>query len=521
MKRFCLSRSCRETICRGTVGLIRPPLACVLLLCLFISRNVTGDDRPQAYLSFCGTVYRSNSSAAAFLNVDGQSSLSNTTVDAYVQADFQETGEPRTYFAGSDGKPVSGLAVFRKNVILQDRQFPLGIVFHPVQESALSCDVEWRVFLVPSGTPVSSPELLQTVSITVPCPTRHVLLGKHLQSYMEAGMVRMFKTRAGIRVFARIHDGGTKFSFYVGDDAAARFTALKGPKLILISGLGCDIKAWAGNFEQLTCTGQPRENDHHLVAYPALMSQYAAVGFFDYPSSGPVNGPDIAGALARDLADAPADDRIDLIGHSMGGMVVRSYIEQYAGYEKIDHAVLLQTPQNGVTNSMHKDFMSLSPLFGTKTLNGILHAVSPLAELLQNSDFIRNLNRPWENLEAPASTTGFGPCEYFAVAAGIYGSGNDPKSTHGWVDYQSDSLPEEIRAESALYLPLGDGRLGELDQTGQREILLISPSKEMNRYIQHGSFVAHMADDEHNGSCKWILSRLWPDPMPPGKTESK
>ena len=487
----------------------------VLFCFLGVSLAVLAEDRPVAFLTFCGTVYRSGSFAAAFFHVDrrGQEVVWAGGVDVYIESDFQVAGERRTFFAGPDGKPVSDTVAFRRNVTLPRDSFPIGMVRHPVQGEADSCAVAWHVYVIPAGTQVSSPALLDSLSITAARPTSHALLGKHLRSYMQAGMVRMFKTRPGIRVFARVHDEGTRFSFFAGDDGAARFVDISGPKLILLSGLGCDIKAWARSFEHVACSGRTRENDFHILAYPDLVRQYAAVGFFDYPSFGAVDGPTIGGALARDLAGARKTDRIDMIGHSMGGMVARSYIEQYNGHETVDHAVLLQTPLNGVTNSIHRNFMSLSPLLGTETLNGVLCAVSPLAQLLQKSDFVRALNAPWEKSEAPASATGFGQCAYFSIATGIHGSGSDPGSAVGWIDYQSDALPHEIRAESALYLPLGDGRLGDLDQTGRREVLLISPSKETDRYIRHESFVAYMADDERNGACKWILSRLWPDAL--------
>jgi hypothetical protein len=113
-------------------------------------------------------------------------------------------------------------------------------------------------------------------------------------------------------------------------------------------------------------------------------------------------------------------------------------------------------------------------------------------------------------MDPPRSATGFGACRYYCVAAGVYGSGRDPKRAAGWFDQQSDAFPDEIKATSALWLPLGKGPVGELDPTGQHELLLTSSSRALDRYIWHISFIFHMADDERNGAARWLRSRLWP-----------
>lgn len=77
---------------------------------------------------------------------------------------------------------------------------------------------------------------------------------------------------------------------------------------------------------------------------------------------------------------------------------------------------------------------------------------------------------------------------------------------------KSDAFPTEITATTALWLPLGGGGPGELDPTGEHEVLLVSTSPEQDAYLRHASFVFHMADDHRNGAARWLAERLWPEP---------
>jgi len=183
-------------------------------------------------------------------------------------------------------------------------------------------------------------------------------------------------------------------------------------------------------------------------------------------------------------------------------------VEAEGGHQVIDRAVFMQTPLNGLSNTMHDELAGLLP---TTLLNGTLAAVSPLSKMLRGSPYYERLNAPWLRHDPLASANGFGTCRYYCVAAGVYGSGRDPRRTEGWFDNQSDAFPTEIKATSALWFPLGGGGFGELDPTGEHELLLTSPSTERNRYLQHVSYIFYLADDERNGTARWLRTRLWPE----------
>ena len=70
---------------------------------------------------------------------------------------------------------------------------------------------------------------------------------------------------------------------------------------------------------------------------------------FNYPSTAGVE----RGAIAlRDyLRHHVRGGRIDLVCHSLGGLVARVYLQQLGGARRVDHCVTLGTPHHGTYNS--------------------------------------------------------------------------------------------------------------------------------------------------------------------------
>ena len=70
---------------------------------------------------------------------------------------------------------------------------------------------------------------------------------------------------------------------------------------------------------------------------------------FNYPSSEGVE----RGAIAlRDyLRRHVRGGRIDLVCHSLGGLVARAYLQQLGGARRVDHCITLGTPHMGTYNS--------------------------------------------------------------------------------------------------------------------------------------------------------------------------
>jgi len=97
---------------------------------------------------------------------------------------------------------------------------------------------------------------------------------------------------------------------------------------------------------------------------------------FNYRSAGSVER--IALRLKREIDAHVRGGRIDLIAHSLGGLVARFYLQQLGGARRVDHLITLGTP--------HK---------GTHSANFI---PAPLVrQLLPDAPFIRHLN----SLSAP------------------------------------------------------------------------------------------------------------------------
>ncbi|HEY7115465.1 MAG TPA: alpha/beta fold hydrolase [Tepidisphaeraceae bacterium] len=79
-----------------------------------------------------------------------------------------------------------------------------------------------------------------------------------------------------------------------------------------------------------------------------LEEQHYQVAWFGFPSDGPIQ--DDADRLADDLAalhKAYPALKVDLIGHSMGGLVARAYIEGDRYTQPIDHFIAIGPPNHG------------------------------------------------------------------------------------------------------------------------------------------------------------------------------
>jgi pimeloyl-ACP methyl ester carboxylesterase len=71
--------------------------------------------------------------------------------------------------------------------------------------------------------------------------------------------------------------------------------------------------------------------------------------FFNYQSSGGVERGAIA--LRHYLRRHVGGGRIDLVCHSLGGLVARVYLQQLGGARRVDHCITLGTPHQGTYNS--------------------------------------------------------------------------------------------------------------------------------------------------------------------------
>lgn len=87
------------------------------------------------------------------------------------------------------------------------------------------------------------------------------------------------------------------------------------------------------------------------------------------------------------LANYPGVSKVDLVGHSQGGMMPRYYIKFLGGAAKVNRLVALAPSNNGTTLS---GLANLAKVFG---LTGAVEAIGPaFAQQIQGSAFIQNLN---------------------------------------------------------------------------------------------------------------------------------
>jgi len=108
---------------------------------------------------------------------------------------------------------------------------------------------------------------------------------------------------------------------------------------------------------------------------------------FDYRSAGSIER--LAVQLKRALDAGVGGGRIDLVAHSMGGLVARCYLQLLGGARRVDRLVTLGTPHHGT----HAATFIPSPL---------------VRQLLPGSPFLRDLNEqpPPDGLEITSIVAG-------------------------------------------------------------------------------------------------------------------
>jgi triacylglycerol lipase len=136
---------------------------------------------------------------------------------------------------------------------------------------------------------------------------------------------------------------------------------------------------------------------HGYDGTPATMGALAArlrragrqVVAVELPARGTGDIDASAGVLAR-AVDASRAGRVDLIGYSAGGIVVRDYLGQPGSATRARHVVLLGTPNHGA------QLAGVASLLGPQVCDGACAQLAPDSPLLQR------LNHLTGGLELPA-----------------------------------------------------------------------------------------------------------------------
>ncbi len=143
------------------------------------------------------------------------------------------------------------------------------------------------------------------------------------------------------------------------------------------------------------------ENDNWQAASPELANHGYCVFAFNYGGASPaddIQGTGEIGASAGQLSAfvdqvlaATGAPKVDLVGHSQGGMMPRFYINSLGGAAKVDKLVALAPSNFGTTLD---GLVTLGDVFGvTGLVNGDLSSsCEACVEQEQGSDFLNNLN---------------------------------------------------------------------------------------------------------------------------------
>ncbi len=120
-----------------------------------------------------------------------------------------------------------------------------------------------------------------------------------------------------------------------------------------------------------------------------LQAYLAARGYrrqlsFNYPSRGSIEA--LALRLKREVDTQIKGGRIDIIAHSMGGLVARFYLQQLGGARRVDRLITLGTPHHGTEASVYIPQALVRQLHPQSPLIQRLNAL-PLPEHLQIATF--------------------------------------------------------------------------------------------------------------------------------------
>ncbi len=139
------------------------------------------------------------------------------------------------------------------------------------------------------------------------------------------------------------------------DGAAVRGAIVREGLSLLAHGLLLPFGAVAANAQPLR-----RRDQRTLVflhglganrsGFIPLRGYLRALGYdrqyaFNYRSAGSIER--VALRFKEEMEDRVRGGRIDLIAHSMGGLVARSYVQQLGGARRVDRLITLGTPHRG------------------------------------------------------------------------------------------------------------------------------------------------------------------------------
>jgi triacylglycerol esterase/lipase EstA (alpha/beta hydrolase family) len=115
------------------------------------------------------------------------------------------------------------------------------------------------------------------------------------------------------------------------------------------------------------------------------------------------------GGYVDKVLNATGASKVDVVGHSEGGIMPRYYLKNLGGAAKVNHFVALAPPNHGTTMSGIAELAKLFPGAAQLLIGGLCKAC---LQLITDADFIRDLNaggetQPGVRYTVIVSTTDF------------------------------------------------------------------------------------------------------------------
>jgi len=167
---------------------------------------------------------------------------------------------------------------------------------------------------------------------------------------------------------------GPRRRFFVGVAAALGVILA-----VLAVGLLRDEALDGGRIPVILVHGYGGSSSSMSLLAGALRANDREVVQIDLPDRGEGDIDDSAGALSEAVRRTRAA-RVDLVGHSAGGVVIRAYLKNFGGTERAGTVVTLGSPHHGTTLA---DFAASA---------GPEACVDACAQLGRGSDFLADLN---------------------------------------------------------------------------------------------------------------------------------
>lgn len=153
---------------------------------------------------------------------------------------------------------------------------------------------------------------------------------------------------------------------------------------------------------------------------------YKASELHVYDYSGMTNNPGILEISSRlagevdEIAKTSPDGKVDIVAHSMGGLVARAYIKEFGGLNKVKHFVSMGTPNHGtIVANIGSGASNLatvtSQVLGNNFFGGTAKNLAEKCDrqchdMASTSDFLQKLN---SGKEAPQGSDGIPNTQHF------------------------------------------------------------------------------------------------------------